>query len=148
MRSIVALAAIGALASMPAEAQWLKADLQQQWAGFSTALAEARPAAALGRFYTQNATVLAPGHEAVNGRAAIEKFWDETRKEGLRQITFEPQQVASTGDQAEETGRFIATFATGERDSIRIFGSYAAVWQNTWEGWRIRMEIWTANTWP
>lgn len=141
------LAVLAISVSTPAFGQWLRADIQQARGKLEAAFASG-DFQKVDTLYAADALMMPPHGAAVRGPLAIERYWARARRSGLAGISFQPQDIASAGDVARETGRFTASFAGPDRAPIRVAGHYMALWKDTWGGWKLEAEIWNAGYWP
>jgi len=100
-------------------------------------------AKALAAFYTEDATVMAPGGEPAQGRAAIEAAFTEALKmvPGSK-MTITPGEVMPADGWAVEVGRFVQNGADG---SHLDHGRYIAVWKNVNGKWMLHRDIWNSS---
>jgi uncharacterized protein (TIGR02246 family) len=100
-------------------------------------------AAAIAALYAEDATVHPPGSEAVQGRAAIQAYWqaDLDASEGATS-TIETNEVQVYGDLAVEIGSFMSTAADG---SHADHGKFIAVWKNVDGEWKIVHDIFNSS---
>ena len=100
-------------------------------------------AKALAALYTEDATVMAPGGEPAQGRAAIEAAFTEALKivPGSK-MTITPGEVMPADGWAVEVGRFVQNGADG---SHLDHGRYIAVWKNVNGKWMLHRDIWNSS---
>jgi uncharacterized protein (TIGR02246 family) len=127
-----------AAADMPsAEAGIAEAD-----AAFAAAW-DAGDGAAMAALYTDDAIVLPPGGEAVEGREAIEAFW-QGFIESLAgsQVALETIEVRSGDGVAIEVGSWAITGADGEHVD---HGKYIVAWKYVDGVWRLHRDIFNSS---
>ena len=97
-------------------------------------------AAALAGLYTDDATLLPPGSDMVQGRGNVQAFWQKTIASGLKITSLQALSVEALGDAAaREIGK-----ATGEaKGPIDI--KYVVVWKRVNGAWRLSTDIWNGN---
>ena len=100
-------------------------------------------AAAVAAHYTEDATVLPPGNELVQGRSAIQAFW-KGAIEQLGEIRLTAIDVRPLGSSA---AREIGTFAlkTKAQPPQEISGKYVVVWEKVGNDWKLATDIWNTN---
>ncbi len=94
------------------------------------------------RVYTEDARILPPDQEPVDGRAAIEQFWAGAAQQlGIRDLRLTSDEVEVVGERAYEQGRF--EFATAQGPAR---GKYIVIWQREPGGeWRWHRDIWNLS---
>lgn len=112
----------------------------------SAAFAEAfnaGDAEAVAAMYTEDALVLPPGKEPIEGRAAIQADLaaDLAGMEGMV-LTFETTEIQAAHGHALEVGGFTLEGADGSHVD---HGKYIAIWKNTDDGWKIARDIWNSS---
>lgn len=100
-------------------------------------------AKALAAFYTEDATVMAPGGEPAQGRAAIEAAFKEALKAAAgSKMTLTPGEVMTADGWAVEVGKYVQNGADG---SHQDHGRYIAVWKNVAGKWMLHRDIWNSS---
>lgn len=104
-------------------------------------------AAAVASHYTEDASVLPPGANRADGRAAIEAFWKGAIDGGLKNLTLKGIKVGARDDLAYEDGVFTLDVPGSNGAMTTINGKYIVVWKKGSDGaWRLYRDIW--NTGP
>lgn len=100
-------------------------------------------AEAVAAMYTEDAVILPPGKEAIEGRAAIQTDLeaDFANMEGMV-MTFETTEVQAAHGHALEVGGYTLEGADG---SHLDHGKFIAVWKNTDDGWKMTRDIWNSS---
>ncbi len=96
-------------------------------------------AQAVARLYTEDAKLLPPGSDAVEGRAAIAEFWRAVIMGGVARVSLNLDEVHGSGDWAYELSRWAMYDADGGAVGE---GKYIVIWRRTAEGWRLHRDIW------
>ncbi len=106
-------------------------------------LLSAGNAAGVAELYTEDAALMPPGAARLDGRAAIQQFWQGLLDAGVGDISLTTQEVDDAGDSAVEVGLISAT-APGEGDArVSLTGKYIVVWRRDGGGnWRLHRDIW------
>jgi len=102
-------------------------------------------AGAARQFYTQDASVLPPGAEMVQGRDRIAEFWGTAAaavQTGVRRVELSTLDLQPLGDGAYEVGRATLTLAGGQRATPK----YVAIWKQEDGAWRRHVDIWNLDT--
>ncbi len=96
-------------------------------------------------FYTEDAALLSPNAQPVNGRDAIQAFWQGAIDAGMKIGMLRATEVDARGDLAYEVGGF-KLLVPGERGTTEVVGKYIVVWKRGDHTWRLHRDIW--NTTP
>jgi uncharacterized protein (TIGR02246 family) len=104
---------------------------------------QAGDAAKLASVYAKDAAVLPPGADRMNGRDAVQKFWQGAMDAGIRNVTLKTLEVEARGNLAYETGEFGLDAPTKDGKLVHTTGKYMVVWKRTGDGkWQIFRDIW------
>ena len=116
----------------------VKASAQNWEAGWN-----AGDGAAIAALYTQDATVMPPASEPVQGREAIQAFWQAAidATPGSTE-DLETVHVQVLGDTAIEVGTYTNAGPDGEHLD---HGKFVAVWQKVDGEWKIARDIFNSN---
>ena len=117
------------------------AEIQTANDQFSAAFA-AQDAAALANLYSAQAQLLPPNSDFINGREAIETFWQGAMDAGVAEATLTTEEAMGTDSMAVEVGRYEMSSADG---STIDEGKYIVWWQRTPAGWRLHRDIWNSS---
>jgi uncharacterized protein (TIGR02246 family) len=100
-------------------------------------------AAAIAAVYTEDATVMPPESEPVQGREAIQAFW-QAAIDATPNTTeeLETVHVQVLGDTAIEVGSYTNTGPGGEHLD---HGKFVAIWQKVDGEWKIARDIFNSN---
>jgi len=115
-------------------------------AAFMAAFAAA-DAAGIASCYTAEAQLLPHQSDVVNGRSAIEAFWQGALGMGLTGATLETVEIYHSAGApiATEVGRYRLTAG----DQVADFGKYVVIWQQESDGqWCLYRDIWTSSQAP
>ncbi len=93
--------------------------------------------------YASDAALLPPGVARIDGRDAIQQYWQGMLDAGIKDISLTTLEVEEAGDSAIEVGVISAT-APGEGDvRVTLTGKYIVVWRRDGGGnWRLHRDIW------
>ncbi len=95
--------------------------------------------------YSDDATLLPPNGEQVEGREAIREFWDATLSAGVSAARLEAVEVeAPSSDTAIEIGRYQLEAGGVSADE----GKYLVVWKRVDGNWRMYRDIWNSSRPP
>jgi uncharacterized protein (TIGR02246 family) len=99
-------------------------------------------AAAIAALYTEEGAVLPPNAETMQGRAAIEAFWQVPMNMGVKAVTLTSVEVEDHGNVAIEVGKYTLR---GEGDQLLDAGKYVVVWKHDQGEWRLHRDIWNTS---
>lgn len=94
-------------------------------------------AAAVADQYTDDAAILPPGSGRMDGKQAIQGYWQAGIDAGLREVSIVPTTVDVTGDSSVTVGTL-----TGRMGDAELRGKYIVIGKKTDGGWRIHRDIW------
>ena len=117
-----------------------KAAVQAAGKEFSAAI-QAKDAAKVGALYTTDAIAFPPNSEMVNGRAAIQAYWQGLIDQGL-QAPIEVVETELDGKLGVEVGKFTIMDSTGKTVDQ---GKYVVVWKKEGGSWKLYRDIWNSN---
>src|SRR5262245_16147050 len=135
---------------------WVRAspdmDERSGGAGFERLTAEARAAfvsalkrgevALAARAYADDARLLAPSAELIEGRQAIEKFWRAGLEAGISDVQLEPLALERESGLAYEIGRYALKLESADGETVVDRGKYLLVHEQQVDGsWRRTVEM-------
>jgi uncharacterized protein (TIGR02246 family) len=136
-----------ALTASPSIAQTAAAEIDKANQRFEQAFNKG-DAAALAKMYTEQATVLPPDADMVEGREAIQKFWHGAVGAGFQNLTLKSVRIDEYGgDAAREIGRF-SLETPGPHGQTKVEGKYVVVWRKSASEWQLDSDIWNTNKPP
>ncbi len=98
---------------------------------------------ALAALYTEDAVLLPPASERIQGRADIAAYWQGAMDTGLILDRIEPAEVIETGDLAVDTGELFLHIPDGSGGVVELALKYVVAWQMGDDGvWRLHRDIW------
>ena len=92
--------------------------------------------------YADDAIVLAPGLDLIQGRKAIQKYWKEAFASGIQRTTLKPFEVERFGDLAVDVGRYTMLGADGK---VIDEGQYLITWKYVSGTWLIHRDTWVSR---
>jgi len=136
------IAALFALVASPGLAQTASGEIEKANQRFMDAF-NSGDAATVGRLYTEQAVVLPPEAEMIEGREAIRKYWQSAIDHGIRNLSLRSVRVDEYGgDAAREIGRFSLESPAEQGRTSKVDGKYVVVWRKTGGGWQLDSDIW------
>ena len=109
--------------------------------GFLEAFAQG-DAAGAAAIYTDDAAILPPNGETMNGRAAIQGFWQGALDMGLVGATLETVELETYPTGAVEVGKYTFSVAGGQ---VVDRGKYIVVWKQEVGAWKWHRDIWNSS---
>ena len=102
-------------------------------------------AAAVANMYTMSARVLPPNSEMVEGRANIQKYWQDAITAGLKIVSLEPVHVETQGNIAIEIGRYSLTVPGAGGTTTTDQGKYVVIWKREGRNWKLAVDTFNTN---
>ena len=104
---------------------------------------------AIADLYTEDAVVLPPNQEMVEGRDSIKSLFESIAKKGLVNIHLITTNITGSGSIAVETGQYNLEIYPEGKEAINDHGKYLAVWQQQNDNsWKMIRDMWSSNTEP
>ena len=100
--------------------------------------------ATVARLYSEDAALFPPGGERVDGRSAIQTFWQGAIDSGMKIDKLHAIEVDSGGDIAGEVGVFILS-VPGDSGATKVPGKYIVIWKRIGHTWQLHRDIWNTN---
>ena len=94
-------------------------------------------AAAVSAHYTDDAAIHPPGAGRMDGKAAIQGYWQAGIDAGLGEVDIVATSVDITGDSSVTVGTL-----SGKMGDASLTGKYIVIGKKTAEGWKIHQDIW------
>ena len=108
--------------------------------------ARAGDAATLASYYTEDARLLPPNSEMIEGRAGVEAYWTGGFQMGIKDIVLTTVEVMGMGDMVCEIGKAKVSIQPEGMDAIEDSGKYLVVWKKGEDGmWRLHVDIWNSS---
>jgi uncharacterized protein (TIGR02246 family) len=95
-------------------------------------------------FYTEDAALLPPGGGRVDGRDAIQAFWQGAADSGMKIDDLHAIEVDARQDLAGEVGVFTLS-VPGESGVTKVVGKYIVIWKRTGHTWQLYRDIWNTD---
>ena len=101
-------------------------------------------AAGVAALYSENAFLLPPGGEMMQGRANIQSFWQAVMDSGVKEAELETLDIEAGGDSlAREIGRYVLTIQQGS-ETVKSPGKYVVIWKREGDDWKLDVDIWNS----
>ncbi len=103
-------------------------------------------AAALAGLYTEDARLLPPNSEMIEGKEGIEAFWGGGLQMGIKDAVLTTVDVLGMGDMVCEIGKYDLTIQPEGQEAIKDNGKYVVIWKKTMDGtWKLHIDIWNTS---
>ena len=99
-------------------------------------------AAGIAAVYTEDGQILPPNFEPMNGKAAIQAFWQGAMDMGIVAAKLEKLELDVHGNMAVEVGKG-TLYLAGEQ--VADVADYIVIWQKERGEWRWRRDIWNSS---
>ena len=95
-------------------------------------------------FYSEDAALIPPDSDRVDGRSAIQAFWQGAIDAGMTIVDLHAVEVDARDDIAAEVGVFTLN-VPGDSGSTDVNGRYIVVWKRVDHTWQLYRDIWNTN---
>jgi uncharacterized protein (TIGR02246 family) len=96
----------------------------------------------LANLYTEKAMVLPTGFDIIQGKQAIQEFWQGAKDMGLKQLKLTTLDLEQYQEMAVETGTY-KLYAEGDQEVDH--GKYLVVWRKDNDRWMLHRDIWNSS---
>jgi uncharacterized protein (TIGR02246 family) len=102
--------------------------------------------AAIAALYTEDAKLLPPNSEMIQGREGIKAFWTGGLQMGIKDAVLTTIEVLGTGAVVCEIGKYDLTIKPEGHEAIKDIGKYLVVWKKSMgETWKLHVDIWNTS---
>ena len=101
--------------------------------------------AGIANFYTDNGMLLPTGSDCIQGKQAIEAFWQETINMGIKNAKLDILEIEQHDDTAIELGQYTLSSAD---DQVIDQGKYVVIWKYENGSWKLHRDIWNTSLAP
>lgn len=136
--TLVAAGIVAGCTTSPAPPQDVTADIAAANDAFMAAFANG-DGAGIAELYTEDARLLPPGTDPVDGRTAIAEFWQSLIDGGVAEARLMIDEVENFGDAACEVSHYAMYTADGD---LIGQGKYIVIWKRGDAGWKLHRDIW------
>ena len=103
-------------------------------------------AAALAALYTDDAIILPPNSDMIQGRQGIEEFWGMVIQMGVTDAILTTVDVMGSDDLVYEIGQYTLTIQPEGQEPVEDMGKYVVVWKLQADGsWKLHVDIWNTS---
>jgi len=101
---------------------------------------------ALANLYTEDAWLMPPNSEMIQGKESVETFWAGAIQMGVKDAMLTTVDVIGMGDLVCEIGKYVLTIQPEGQDAIEDRGKYLVIWKQTDNGaWKLHVDIWNTS---
>lgn len=102
-------------------------------------------AATIASLYSEDATLLPPDSDMIQGKQGIQAFWNGGLQMGIKDAVLTTMSVSGAGDYAYEIGKFLLTIQASGQAAMQQAGKYVVVWKKGADGtWQLQVDIWNS----
>ena len=102
--------------------------------------------AAIAALYTEDAKLLPPNSEMIQGREGIKAFWSGGLQMGIKDAILTTLEVLGTGDVICEIGKYDLTIMPAGQGVIKDNGKYVVLWKKSKGGvWKLHVDVWNTS---
>lgn len=103
-------------------------------------------AAALANLYAEDAKLMPPNSETIQGREGVAAYWTGGFQMGIKDIVLTTQDVMGMGDMVCEIGKAEVTIQPEGQEAIQDIGKYVVIWKKATDGtWQLYIDIWNTS---
>ena len=103
-------------------------------------------AATLASYYTEDARLLPPNSEMIEGRASVEAYWAGGFQMGIKDVVLTTVDVMGMGDLVCEIGTAKISVQPEGMDALEDMAKYLVIWKKGDDGmWRLHVDIWNSS---
>jgi uncharacterized protein (TIGR02246 family) len=100
-------------------------------------------AASVAALYTDDATLMPPNSEMVQGKQGVQDFWSGAIQMGTKDVALTTVEVGGSGDTAYEIGKYTLKIQPAGQEATTGSGKYLVVWKRQADGtWKLHVDIW------
>ena len=143
MKKILTILALGILLPTVLVAGDARTHIDEAMVKFVAAF-NAGDGATVASLYSEDAALFPPGAERIDGRSAIQTFWQGAIDSGMKIDKLHAVEVDSGGNIAGEVGVFVLS-VPGDSGVTKVAGKYIVTWKRTGHTWQLHRDIWNTN---
>ena len=144
MKRLLIVLALGILLPTTLVAGEPRAHIDEAMVKFVAAF-NAGDGAAVANLYTEDAALFPPGAERIDGRSAIQTFWQGAIDSGMKIDKLQAVEVESGGNIAGEVGVFVLSVPGEGGVTNKVAGKYIVTWKRTGHTWQLHRDLWNTN---
>ncbi|WP_135505903.1 YybH family protein [Roseovarius aestuariivivens] len=103
-------------------------------------------AAGVAAHYTEDAVILAPDTDRIDGREAIAGLWQAFIDAGVVDLDLVTTEIEAMGETANEIGAYTLKAPDGNGGMVEAAGKYIVIWRRGADDqWYLDWDIWNSN---
>lgn len=142
--TIIGLAALRVTQAAERETKEIQGAIEKANESFMEAFRQG-DAEALAAMYTADAMLLPPQQRSVEGRDAIQAFWEGVTETGANAFILRTMEAERHGDTAHEVGTYVMI---DENEKTMDSGKYIVIWKQADGAWKLHRDIWNTSISP
>ena len=143
---VLLIALISCAQPKPFDAAKVRAAIEAANAKFMDAFNQS-DAAGVAALYTEDAALLPPNGDRIQGREAVQAFWQGAMDMGVTEAQLTTVQVGGGGDFAWEIGNYSLKIQPAGQEAMSDKGKYVVIWKKQTDGgWKLHVDIWNTST--
>ena len=102
-------------------------------------------AAGVAALYTADGKILPPNMEMMQGRDAVQAFWQGAMDMGCKTAALDIEDLVEQGEVIIEIGKYTLTIQPAEGGTITDRGKYVVIWKQEDGAWKLDIDIWNSS---
>ena len=102
-------------------------------------------AASIAALYMEEGKILPPNMEMMQGKAAVQAFWQGAMDMGCKEATLETVELEEQGAAAIEIGKYTLKIQLPDGGIFMDNGKYLVVWKQEGGAWKLDQDIWNSS---
>ena len=102
-------------------------------------------AAGVAALYTDQARLLPPNMGMMQGKEAVQAFWQGAMDMGCKKVVLETVELEGHKGLACEIGKYTLTIQPASGDTVTDRGKYLVVWKQEEDAWKLDIDIWNTS---
>lgn len=143
MKKFITILVLGMLLPITAMAATPRTHIDEALTTFVAAF-NAGDGATVASLYSEDAALFPPGADRVDGRSAIQAFWQGAIDSGMTIVDLHAVEVDARNDIAGEVGVFTLS-VPGDGGFTDVDGQYIVIWKRAGHTWQLYRDVWNTK---
>ena len=101
---------------------------------------------AVAALYTDDAILLPPNSETIQGKEGIDAFWSGAIQMGVKNAVLSTVNLVDMGDFVCEIGKYELTIQPEGQEAFEDHGKFLVIWKQETDGnWKLHIDIWNTS---